>query len=360
MIASLRPFHELSLVHVVPRSGATIESRSQGMSRGSGEWFPGRARASSSRYRGAMHPFRFGVMSSRAASAELWLASARRAEELGYDILLIPDHLGSQLSPIAALAAAATATARLRIGSYVFANDYRHPLVLAREAASLDLLSGGRFELGLGAGWNVADYRRLGLPYDPPPRRIDRLAEALPLVKRLLAGEVVDHEGPHYRLGGASVGVVPVQRPRPPILIGGGGPRMLRLAAREADIVAFQPQFDPRGRPMVRQATEGATARKITILREAAGERFEQLELNVIVGDAGLVGSGRPAGESLLAAAKAAATALIGTPYALYGTLGHLRDQLQRRRDRLGISYYAIPGHAMEAMAPLVATLAGR
>ena len=121
----------------------------------------GRPRAwrATSRYRAPVHPFRFGVTMSRAASAEAWVASARRAEELGYDILLMPDHLGSQLSPIAALTAAAAATTRLRVGSYVFANDYRHPLVLAREAATLDWLSGGRFELGLGAGWNVADYR---------------------------------------------------------------------------------------------------------------------------------------------------------------------------------------------------------
>ena len=188
-------------------------------------------------------------MMSRAASAEAWVASARRAEELGYDILLMPDHLGSQLSPIAALTAAAVATTRLRVGSYVFANDYRHPLVLAREVATLDMLSGGRFELGLGAGWNTTDYRKLGLPYDPPPRSIDRLTEAVPLIKRLLAGETVDHEGAHYRLSGAHVGPAPVQRPRPPLLIGGGGPRMLRLAAREADIVALQPQFDPRGPP---------------------------------------------------------------------------------------------------------------
>ncbi len=307
-----------------------------------------------------MHPFRFGVMISQAPSAEAWVATARRAEELGYDILLMPDHLGGQLSPISALTAAAAATSRLRVGSYVLANDYRHPLVMAREAATLDLLSGGRFELGLGAGWNVPDYRRLGLPYDPAPRRVDRLEEALPIVKRLLSGEVVDHAGTHYRLSGARVGPLPAQRPRPPILVGGGGPRMLRLAAREADIVALQPQFDPRGRPMFRQATEGATARKVAVLREAAGSRFETLELNVIVADAGLVGGGSPLGDSLLALAKAAATGVVSTPYVLYGTPGQLRDRLLRRRDRLGISYYALPGRVMEGMAPLVAALGGR
>jgi probable F420-dependent oxidoreductase len=307
-----------------------------------------------------MHPFRFGVMSSWAESGEGWAAFARRVEELGYSTLLVTDHLGRQLSPIVALTAAALATTRLRVGAYVLANDYRHPLMLAREAATLDLLSGGRFELGLGAGWKVEDYRMLGLPYDLPPLRVDRLAEALPLVSRLLAGETVDPEGPHYRLGAATVFPRPVQQPRPPILVGAGGPRMLRLAAREADIVAMQPQFDPRGRPMIRQATEGATERKVAVLREAAGSRFERLELNVIVADAGLVGGGRSVGESLVTAGKSLATGVVGTPYVLYGTLGGLRDRLLRRRDRLGISYYALPRHSMEAMEPLVAELTGR
>jgi probable F420-dependent oxidoreductase len=307
-----------------------------------------------------MHPFRFAVTFTRSRTAEAWAAHAHRAESLGYATLLMPDHLGVQLAPFVALTAAAAATSTLRLGSYVFANDYRHPLMLAREVASLDLLSGGRFEFGIGAGWNTSDYRKLGLPYDRPGRRIDRLEEAIPLIKRLLEGQTVDHDGPRYRLAGADIGIRPAQQPRPPLLIGGGGPRMLRLAASEADIVALQPQFDIRGRPMIRQATERATARKIDVLREAAGPRFEALELNVIVGDAGLVGRGRPPTDSLVAAAKSAATGFLGSPYVLYGTVGQLRDRLLARRDRLGISYYAIPGNRMEAMAPLVEALAGR
>ena len=307
-----------------------------------------------------MHPFRFAVMAYAARSPQAWVAMVRRAEELGYDVLLIPDHLGGGLSPIPALTAAAAATKRLRVGSFVFANDFRHPLVLAREAATLDWLSSGRFEFGIGAGWNPSDYRQLGVPYPRPGLRIERMAEALPLIKRLLSGETVDHAGTHYRLEGARVAPRPVQRPRPPILVGGGGPRLLRIAAREADIIGFLPQFDPRGRPMVRQATEAETARKVAIVRQAAGPRFEAIELNMFVGDAGIVGSGRPVLSSLVTAAKSVATRLVATPYVLYGTLDQLRDQLFARRDRLGISYYSIPGHAMEAMAPLVAALAGR
>ena len=307
-----------------------------------------------------MHPFRFAVQQGSARSGEAWAALARRAESLGYDVLVMPDHLGSQLSPIAALAAAAAATTRLRVGAFVFANDYRHPLILAREAATLDFLSGGRFEMGLGAGWMTGDYRQLGMTYDPAPRRIDRLEEAIPLIKRLLAGETVTHRGEHYQLDGASVGVEAVQKPRPPLAIGGGGPRMLKLAAREADIVGLVPGFDARGRVHVREATETATAEKIALIREAAGERFDRLEINLWLGDAGLVGGGNSLLMSMTAAARWAPTAIYGSPYVLYGTLRSTREQLLRRRDRLGISYYTVPSRAMESMAPLVETLSGK
>jgi probable F420-dependent oxidoreductase len=255
---------------------------------------------------------------------------------------------------------AAAATTKLRVGAFVFANDYRHPLMLARELATLDLLSGGRCEVGLGAGWMTGDYRRLGMPYDLPPKRIDRLAEAIPLIKRLLTGETVTHKGEHYELDHASVGVDPVQKPRPPLAIGGGGPRMLKLAAREAEIVGLTPGFDAHGRVHMRQASDTATAEKIAIIREAAGSRFTNLELNMWLGDAGLVGSGNSLFGSVAAAARWAPTAVYGSPYVLYGTLGSAREQLLRRRDKLGISYYTIPSRAMESMAPLVGALAGK
>jgi probable F420-dependent oxidoreductase len=307
-----------------------------------------------------MHPFRFGVQQASARSGDAWAALARRVETLGYNILVMPDHLGRQLSPFAALAAAAAATTRLRIGVFVFANDYRHPLMLAREAATLELLSGGRFEMGLGAGWMTGDYRQLGMTYDPGPRRVDRLEEAVPLFKRLLAGETVSHQGKHYQLDRASVGVEPVQKPRPPLAIGGGGPRILKLAAREAEIVGLVPGFDAHGRIRVRQATETATVEKIALIREAAGDRMEQLEINLWLGDAGLVGSGNSFPGSVWAAARWAPTAIFGSPYVLYGTLASVRDRLLRRRDRLGVSYYTVPAHAMESMAPLVEALAGK
>jgi len=307
-----------------------------------------------------MHPFRFAVQQGSARSGEAWATTARRAESIGYDMLVMPDHLGQQLSPFAALAAAAAATTNLRIGAFVFANDYRHQLILAREAATLDFLSGGRFEMGLGAGWMTTDYRQLGMTYEPAPRRIDRLEEAIPLIKRLLAGETVTHNGTNYQLDRASTGVPPVQKPRPPLAIGGGGPRMLRLAVREAEIVGLVPGFDAHGRPHFRQATETATAEKVALIREAAGDRFDRLELNLWLGDAALVGSGNSLLGSVAAAARWAPTAVYGSPYVLYGTLASVREKLLRRRDKLGISYYTVPSHAMESMAPLVGALAGK
>ncbi|TME32569.1 MAG: TIGR03621 family F420-dependent LLM class oxidoreductase [Chloroflexi bacterium] len=309
-----------------------------------------------------MHPFRFGVTASRIPVGRAWTDLARRAEELGYDTFVMPDHLGRQLSPLGGLAAAAAVTSRIRIGAFVFANDYRHPLLLARETATLDQVSNGRVELGIGAGWNTSDYRQLGMPYERPGLRIERLEESVGLIRRLFAGERVTGSGRHYHLDGAWLEPRPVQA-RIPILIGGGGPRMLRIAARQADIVGLLTQFNRQGRPIAMQATEGETARKVAIVREAAGSReaFERLELNVLVASAGLVGSGSSPLRSVAAMVKAAAPLVVGgSPYLLHGTLAQVHETLLRRRERLGISYYVWSARAVEAMAPVVEALAGR
>ena len=307
-----------------------------------------------------MRPFRFSVMAGSTADAAAWKALARRAEDLGYDAFMVPDHLGRQLAPIAALATVAAATTRLRIAPFVFANDFRHPLILAGEAATLDLLSGGRLLLGLGAGWRVTDYRQLGLPYDEPRVRVDRLVESVGIVKRLLRGEVVTHAGTHYHLDRARLAPLPVQRPHPPLIIGGGGPRMLRFAAREADVVGLLPQFDPRGRPIVAQATDAATRAKAALVREAAGDRWPSIDVNILVFYAGLVGGREGPVTSALNAAKAAAVSLVGTPYVLHGTPGRVRDILLRRREAWGLNSYTIAAGSMESMAPIVEALAGR
>src|SRR5438128_8225553 len=219
-------------------------------------------------------------MAERGRSAEHWREVAQRAEGLGYDTLLMPDHITDQLAPIAALTAIADETTTLRVGSFVFANDYRNPVMLAKEATTLDLLSGGRLEFGIGAGWNKRDYQQLGMPYDTAKVRVDRMEEAVALIKRLWTEEKVTHQGPHYRVRDAMVRPRPTQRPHPPIMIGGGGPRMLRIAAREAQIVAIAPSITPSGVAKVGTVTVGSVEKRIATLRDAP--RFSELELNVI------------------------------------------------------------------------------
>jgi probable F420-dependent oxidoreductase len=306
-----------------------------------------------------MHPFRFSVMAGSAADGPSWVALARRAEALGYDAFMVPDHLGRQFAPIAALATVAAATTRIRIAPFVFANDFRHPLILAGEAATLDVLSGGRLLLGMGAGWRVTDYRQLGMPYEEPRVRVDRLVESVRIVKRLMTGEAVTHNGNHYHLDRARLAPLPVQRPHPPFIIGGGGPRMLRFAAREADVVGLLPQFDPRGRPIVAQATDSATRTKATLVREAAGDRWGSLDLNVLVFYAGLVGGREGVLASARNAAFAGAVSLVGTPYVLHGTPARVRDILLRRRDAWGLNSYTFSAGSMESMAPIVEALTG-
>ena len=186
--------------------------------------------------------FRFGVQASTARTGAEWAEQARTIEDLGYSTLFMPDHfVDAALAPMVALPFAAAATTTLRIGMLVLGNDYKHPAVVAKEAATLDVLSDGRLEFGLGAGWMTADYDALGLTYDRPGVRIDRLAEALAVVKGAWGDGPFDFAGEHYTINAYDGLPTPVQRPRPPILVGGGGQKLLRLAGREADIVGINP-----------------------------------------------------------------------------------------------------------------------
>jgi len=306
-----------------------------------------------------VHPFRFAVRTTWAPTAEEWISRARRAEELGYSAFLTVDHLIRQLAPIPALAAAAAATTRLRVGVHVFDNDLRNPVMLANEIATLDVLSGGRVELGIGAGWRKADYAQTGIAYDPPKVRIDRMVEALGILKRLFAGERVDFDGVYHHMRGASLGTPAIQKPHPPIVIGGGGPRILGIAAREADIVSFIPQMSAQGRPRVREATTAATAQKVERLRRAAGERFERLELCAFVLHTNVAEGRSPVG-ALGARLEGFVSGSIDTPYVLAGTRASVREQLLRFRERLGITYWTIPMRGMEGFAPVVEELSGR
>ena len=305
-----------------------------------------------------MRPFRFAAMATHARSAAHWCEVARRAEALGYDTLLMPDHITDQLAPMLALTAAAEATKTLRVGSFVFANDYRNPVLLSREAATLDLLSGGRLEFGIGAGWKTSDYEQLGIPYDTPKTRVDRMEEAVGLIKRLWTESHVTHEGAHYHIRDATALPRPVQRPHPPVMIGGGGPRILRIAAREAQIVSFLPPVDARGRHRIRAITVGSVAERVARLRRA--KRFAELELNVIVLDARVTDARQPLLAAVAAHLKSAVTAVVATPFLMYGSRASLVEDLLERRAHLGISYIALPGRAMRAFAPVVAELRGK
>ncbi len=306
--------------------------------------------------------FRFGAQMSFAGTRDEWVAKARRVEELGYSTLCVPDHFDDQLAPFPALMAAAAATTTLRVGTLVLDNDYRHPLITAKEAATVDLLSGGRLELGMGAGWLRSDYEQSGIALDPPAVRIDRLEEGLAVVKGLLAGGKFSFCGRHYTVTLHPGTPLPAQRPRPPILVGGGGRRILALAGREADIVSvnFDLSSGAIGTHLGATATAGATAEKVGWVREAAGARFDDIELShtaylsMVTEDRDAVAAGLGSGFGL------DGDQVLAMPNFAIGTVAQIADELERRRDELGFSYVVVGGECHEAMAPVVARLAGR
>lgn len=309
----------------------------------------------------AARPFRFGVTAPSPEPGTDWAERARRVEQLGYATLVVPDHFRDHLAPVPALIAAALATTRLRVGSLVFSNDFRHPAVLAKEAATIDVLSGGRFELGLGAGWLRAEYDQAGIPFDAPATRVERLEEAVTIIKGLLAGQRVTFAGRHYTVTDLEGRPTPVQRPHPPIAIGGGGRRTLTLAAREASIVGLVPRARRDGSGLdLTDLSDAATREKIDWVRAAAGARFDSLELHALIQAVG-VGQGRTvAADQLAARFKVALEVVLDTPYVLLGTIEQICETLVQRRERYGISYLTVFERDMEAFAPVVARLAGR
>ena len=304
-------------------------------------------------------PFRFGMQARGASSAEEWLTAARRAEALGFSTLQLFDHFVHGVGPLAAFGAAATVTRAVRLGSFVLANDYRHPVLLAQEAATLDQLSGGRLELGLGAGWDRAEYQAAGLPFDPPGVRIARLAEAIRLLKRLFVEDGVSMAGEHYTVTDLTLAVKPIQRPHPPILIGGGGERLLRLGGREADIVGLAPRALPDGTLDPTSITATATARKVAWVREAAGSRADDVEINVFVYAVEITDDPVGTAERLAADFDLPASEVLASPHALIGSLEGIIEQIHERRDRYGISSITVGGHLADALAPVVARLSG-
>lgn len=314
------------------------------------------------------HPFRFGVLAEHVRTREELIGMARRAEEAGYATFLIRDHFiespfGHQLAPFAALATVAAVTETLRIGTLVIANDYRPPVLLAKEAATLDLLSSGRFELGLGTGFLKAEYEQAGIPFDPPGTRVDRFAEALRVLKGLFADAPFTFSGAHYTLTAFDSFPKPVQRPHPPILVGAGGRRMLSLAAREADIIGILTTSTANGvlstGPAPRMAA--AVARQIEWIRDAAGDRFDALELSVVPTIV-IADDRQRAAETFIRSrgwGEITVAEVLAMPAIFIGSVDEIAEEMRERREQYGFSYFVISDDAMETVAPIVARLAG-
>ncbi len=307
-------------------------------------------------------PFRFGAQVAGAPSAGAWAALARRIEGEGYATRCMPDHLDDQWSPVPALAAAAGATTTLRIGSLVLDNDFRHPVVLAKEAATLDVVSGGRLDLGLGAGWRPRDYGQSGITFDEAATRVARLGEAVAVIKGLMGRDPFSFAGRHYTVDGLIGTPAPVQRPHPPIAIGGGSSQVLGLAGREADIVdvnfdlrtgVLGPEIGPTG-------TAAATIRKLGWVRAAAGPRFAELELGVRVFVTAVTDRRRDVAEGIGRGFGLTPDEVLGTPHFLVGTVDEMVEDLVVRREELGLSRVVFSGGALDDVAEVVARLAGR
>ncbi|HXK33557.1 MAG TPA: TIGR03621 family F420-dependent LLM class oxidoreductase [Dehalococcoidia bacterium] len=304
--------------------------------------------------------FRFGVQTSRGRTREEWTEKARKIESLGYSTLFMPDHFEDQLAPMPALMAAADATTTLRVGTLVLDNDYRHPLVLAKEAATLDLLSHGRLELGIGAGWMKTDYDASGIPFDQPAVRIRRFKEALRIIKGLLGPDPVDFKGEFYRVTNHNGLPKPVQSPLP-ILVGGGGRWVLSIAAREAQIVGvnFSLEQGAVNQKTLQTGSGAATDEKIAWIKEAAGSRFDELELNVTVFVTAITDDRMKFAERMAPAYGMTPQEVLDSPHSLVGSVEQIVDTLQERRARFGFSYVVFSGDNYEQWAPIVSKLAG-
>ncbi len=306
-------------------------------------------------------------MSESVREGRAWLDFARQLEDSGIDVLLLRDHFsagafGQQLAPFSGLAAAAAVTSRLRLGTIVLSNDFRHPAIVAHEAASLHLVSGLRFELGIGAGWYQPEYDAAGIAFDAPGQRITRLEESLSIIRGLLAGTPVHHSSDFYRIDGLDLDVLPAPRASSPrLLVGAGGPRMLRLAARHADIVGVLPA-------PIRDSTDSddpwdrlpaAFDAKIGVIREAAGDRFGNLEINTF-GTFIITDKRRAETEELIARrgwSGIDAEAVWQMPTIFIGSLDQIRSDLQARREQFGLSYLVVGEDGLPALADIISGL---
>jgi probable F420-dependent oxidoreductase len=307
-------------------------------------------------------PFRFGAQLSEATSGVAWAETATRMESLGYAVATMPDHFTGQLAPMPALQAVLDATTTLRAGALVFDNDYKHPAILAKELATMDVLSGGRVEIGLGAGWMISDYEQLGITYDRPGVRIDRFVEGLAVIRGAMGPGPFDFSGDHYTITGYDGHPKPVQAPCPPILIGGGGRRVLTIAAEQADIVGVNGTLDAGviGPEAIATMTADAVADKVAIVANAAGDRLDDIEMNIRAFFVSVTDD--RAGQLAAVAAMIAVDEemIAASPFALIGSTAKIVEDLLERRERYGFSYVIVGGEDVESFAPVVAELAGK
>lgn len=309
------------------------------------------------------HPrrFRFGVQIAKSRPASEWREAARKAAALGYDIFLMPDHFGAQLAIGPALAVVAETEPDLRIGTLVWQNDLRHPALLAKEAYTLDVLSGGRFELGIGAGGSFPpEFDWIGVPMAPGPERVARLEEAIRILKAVASEGPVTVEGEQYTIREYEGHPKPVQRPCPPLHIGAGGPRMLRLAAREADIIGLLPSLGDTTTFDEREVGPEAFDEKVAQVRDAAGESFDAIELNILIQGLAVSDNRDAAIQRLKDERGFEHDQWFNSPMVFFGDVDHIVEQMQARRERNGISYYAVFEHQIDEFAPIVARLAGQ
>jgi probable F420-dependent oxidoreductase len=285
----------------------------------------------------------------------------RQVEALGYSTLFVPDHFDEGYGPIAALSVAAAVTTTLNVGPLVLDCDFRHPAVLARELATIDVVSEGRLEVGLGAGWKRLDYERSGIPMDPPKVRVDRMIEHTRILKGLFAGEPVTFDGEHYRITDLDGTPKPHRPGGPPFLIGGGGRRVLRFAAAHVDIVGINASIHSGeiDTAAARDALPASIDEKAAWVREAAGDRYDDLEINAWLSVAEVTDDTAGVAEMVGGFFQADPAEVLASPLTLIGSAGEIAERLLERRERWGYSYTVIPGDRLDAFAPIVADLSG-
>jgi probable F420-dependent oxidoreductase len=312
-----------------------------------------------------VRPFRFAAGVRTPATRTEFIQEVQEIERVGYDAVVLSDHLVDQFAPISALGVATSVTSRLGLGTFVFNNDLRHPVVLAQELATLDRLSDGRLLVGIGAGWNVPEYDSIGIPYDIGTIRIDRLEEAITILKAVFADGPVDFQGRYYRAKGLADLPRPLQRPHPPFLLGGGSPKLLRLAAREAQIVGIAPRVLANGTADIQGCTLAGSTRKIALIREAAGARFETIDINTYPSlRAKLTDSSRSAAREVGSqlgrryGVDLSEEDVLDSPHVFIGTVDSLVEKFQRLRETLGINHIMVGGDWHE-FVPIVERLSG-